>query len=223
MPDPLLPPLVVLLDDPTLADDLFARGYGRLLAGARRPLVFVHGDGGGAARALEAAAVDEAPDASARAIAARMLNRKLAAAWADAGAVVTGLGGDGRAFVRLTDDGTLTVHDAPLRVLVAQRVMPLVASVVQASDGAPTYATPADVAAALARAWGWAVAVFARPGAPDWGAPTLAPEALIDRADRLADADAAARLLELGVPLFVTTPPALAAPGEALGTWVRGG
>lgn len=215
-------PFVVLLDDRTLADDLFVRSYGRLLAGVRRPLVFVHGDGGNAARALEAAAVDDAPGNAARALAARMLNRKLAAAWADAGAVVTGLSGDGRALFRRADDGTLAAHDAPLRTLVGQRVTPLVASVAQDAGGAPVYAAPAEAADALARAWGWAVAVFTRPGGARLDASALAPETLADYAARLADADAALRLAQRA-PLLVTTPPALLAPGEASGTWVRGG
>lgn len=215
-------PFVVLLDDRTLADDLFVRGYGRLLAGVRRPLVFVHGDGGNAARALEAAAMDETPGNAARVLAARMLNRKLAAAWADAGAVVTGLSGDGRALFRRADDGTLAAHDAPLRTLVGQRVTPLVASVAQDVGGAPVYAAPAEAAAALARAWGWAVAVFTRPGGAGLDASALAPETLADHAARFADADAASLLLAQRVPLLVTAPPVLLAPGEASGTWVRG-
>ncbi|MBE2185866.1 MAG: hypothetical protein IAE99_03740 [Rhodothermales bacterium] len=219
MAEPAPTPLVVLLDDHTLAGDLFVRNYGRLLAGLHRPLVFVHGDGRGAARALEAAAVNGTPDASAQQVATWMLNRKLTAAWSDAGAVVTGLSGEGRSVFHLESDGALTVRDATLRALVSQQVLPLVASVAHAPNGAPVYAVPAEAVAALAQAWGWAVAVFTRVGTPGLGVPTLPPEALANQTDRLADPEAGAYLLAKHIPLLVTAPPALLAPEKPLGTW----
>lgn len=219
MAEPAPTPLVVLLDDHTLADDLFVRNYGRLLAGLHRPLVFVHGDGRGAARALEAAAVNGTPDASAQQVATWMLNRKLTAAWSDAGAVVTGLSGEGRSVFHLEADSTLTVRDATLRALVSQQVLPLVASVAHAPNGVPVYAAPAEAVAALAQAWGWAVAVFTRPGTK-LEITTLSPEALANYADHLADPEANAHLIARHIPILITTPPALLAPEKPLGTWV---
>lgn len=205
---------VVLLDDAVLADDLFVRGFGRMLAGSARRLVLVHGDGGTAGRALEAAAVFDASDtdrADGRALAAFALNRRLAAQWSDAGAVVTGLSGEGRAILRADDAGALALPGAALvRSLVAQGVIPLVAARAARADGARVAADPVGAVAALAHALGGEAVAFLRAALP--GGPAAAASAASDEA--LAEAFRAA-----GQPVRLLRPEALLAPvpraGEA--------
>lgn len=217
-------PYVVLLDDRTLSDDLFARGFGRMLAGSARPLVLVHGDGGAAAQAFEAHARFDASQAEtdeARALAAFVLNRKLASAWSDAGAAVTGLGGEGRALFRRTNGAVAAANVAFVQALLAQRVVPLVAA--RALNTGPTdagrmEAVPlAQAVAALATALGGTAVALFRTGAPPLGDVAWSPEDLADHRASLADAEGATGLAEAGVPLLVAAPAALVLPGELRG------
>ena len=212
-------PYVVLLDDRTLSDDLFARGFGRMLAGSARPLVLVHGDGGAAAQAFEAHARFDASQAEAdeaRALATFVLNRKLAAAWSDAGAAVTGLGGEGRPLFRRTD-GTVTAANVPfVQTLLAQRVVPLVAA--RALHAGRMETVPlAQAVAALAGALGGSAVALLRTSAPALGDVSWSLEKLATHHASLADAEGAAWLAETAVPLLVSAPAALVLPGQLQG------
>ena len=218
-------PFVVLLDDHTLSDALFARGFGRMLATSARPLVLVHGDGGAAAQAFEAQARFDASAAEtdeARSLAAFVLNRKLASAWSDAGAAVTGLSGEGRALFRRTDDALAAAHVSFVQTLLAQRVVPLVAArAVQA--GRMEAVPPAQAVAALVAALGGTAVALLRTGAPALDDVQWRPEQVAEHRTSLADAGGAAWLAGAGVPLLVASPSALVLPGRIRGARVEAG
>ena len=219
----------VLLDRFHLDDPLFVNGLGRLLSGAPGPFVLVHGDGGLAARALEAAArFDATPEekAAATAAATRALGLRLATKLTDAGVPAVAYAGSDRGLLRRSAEGALEAPGvAALATLAAQGAVPVVGAVVMGAEGLVPVA-PEAVVGALVQAWpGMARAVvLTRTPRAGLGTPPegqIAPERLDLYAAELADPVAAAVLAGLETGLLVTSPAGLAAPGGPQGTAVK--
>ena len=233
---------VVLLDDFHLDDLLFVQSFGRLMAGADRPCVLVHGDGGVAVRALEAQGVfagDDAPEAAAAVRAAlRFQSKKITGRLTDAGLSGVGFQGADRRLLVRGADGVLRAGPAAwLARLVATGAVPVV-SALAADDagGEPVPVAPAEAVAVLAAALagthaagthaagaqtaGATAVLFTRGGRPGMGAADGAGQglgALAGLAADLGEPGAAAVFSSAAVPVLVTSPPAFFAPGGPLG------
>lgn len=226
---------LLYLDDYHLDDLLFTQSLGRLLQGAKRSVVFVHGSGGGAERLLEAQGhfpekqdgrfVNLTPDEM-RLVeqGLRQTNRTLVMKLTDSGVPGVGLHGGDRRLLRRTEDGCVEAGDVSwLRTLVADGAVPVVSALV-AGEAGPEPAGAAEALTALARAFApedVTVVVLTRTGRPGLDNPpveTLPADDLSTCAAELADAGVAAHVMAADVPLLVTTAPAFFAPSGPSGT-----
>ncbi|HYE58125.1 MAG TPA: hypothetical protein VD948_06450 [Rhodothermales bacterium] len=219
---------LVLLDDYHLDDLLFLNTLGRLMSAAPRPAVLIHGDGGLAARALEAKGYFEGdvlpPEAVAQVAAAhQQQNRRLVGALNDHGVPVVGLlGSDRRLLVQTAGGEVLAGKTGWLTDLVARGVVPVVAAL--ALDGAqvPVVVPAAAALRALRTALGGTAVVFTRTGRAGLGAQpeaALPAERLGAHDAELADAKAARTLAEEA--LLVTSPPGFWGKDGPSGTEIR--
>ncbi len=217
---------LVLLDDRHLADLLFVQALGRLAAGSGLPLVFVHGEGGLVARALEARGHfpgDPVSDDLRREIAGagvaahRARTQALTRRLTDAVVPAVGVqGSDRRLLVRRADGGVEAPGAAWLADLVGRGAVPVVGLVARddgpgadAGEAVPVAAGEALVALGRALAALGPVEVVVLAGQPV-GAALDDGEAVLAAA---SDPEAARAVVAAGVPLRVATPPSFFASG----------
>ena len=216
---------LVLLDAFHLDDLLFLGALGRLMAAAPQPVVLIHGDGGLAARALEAKGYFPGDALSAEALALvaaahQQQNRRLVGALTDAGIPAVGLLGSDRRMLVQTAGGEVLAGKATwLGELVSRGAVPVVAALAQDGVAVPVPVPAAAALGALREALGGTVVVFTRTGHAGLGNP---PETVAD-ADALtgykADfADAGAAEMLAAGPLLVTSPPGFWAADGPKGT-----
>ncbi len=219
------PVYLVLLDAYHLDDLLFLGTLGRLMAAAPREAILVHGDGGLAARALEAKgyfpgdALNE--DALALVAAAHVQqNRRLVAALNDAGVPAVGLlGSDRRMLVKTVSGQVLAGKTGWLSDLASRGAVPVVAALALDGVEVPIAVAPEAALAVFRVAVPGTAVAFTRTGRPGLGTP---PVAVLEGDDlsayeaELADPAAVRALAHEGV--LVTSPPGLWASGGAAGT-----
>ncbi len=159
----ILPMIYVLyLDRYHLGDPLFLNGFARDVQALGAPCLIVHGAGEAAERMLEARGqiarwedgvlVAETPeDRALVARAARDLNRQVAHTLNDAGVAAIPLEAGGRGLVRQDESGVRAENAGWLGDLVAQRAVPVIATLVAADEGGVREANGGGVAGAIAK------------------------------------------------------------------------
>ena len=156
---------VLYLDRYHLGDPLFLNGLSRDVLASPEPLVLVHGAGEAAERALEAQgripewregvlAVESESDRALVERAARDLNRRIAHALNEAGVAAVRLDAGSRGLFRV-ESGALAVKNRDwLAPLVAQRVVPVLAALLEGGDSTAREVSGGEVAGRLALALG---------------------------------------------------------------------
>lgn len=221
------------LDDYHLDDLLFVQSLGRLMNGARRPLVLVHGSGGGVERLLEAEGFfPDVQDGWFANLSAewrplveqglRQTNRTLVSKLTDSGVSAVGLHGADRRLVRRIEAGELVVGDVSwMQTLVGSGAVPVVSALVAGVEGSDL-ADAGAVGGALAQALGSVMpVVLTRTERAGLGQPPVSEASAADldaSAAELADAPSARALLEACGVLLVTSAPAFFAPQGPSGT-----
>lgn len=153
---------VLYLDRYHLGDPLFLNGFARDVLNLGAPCLVVHGAGEAAERALEARGqiarweggvlvAETEADRALVARSARDLNRQIAHALNDAGVAAVPLEAGGRGLIVQGEAGVKAEKVEWLRKVVAQRAVPVIASLVVQEEGGVREANGGAVAGALAK------------------------------------------------------------------------